>query len=100
VALHRYRCQAHHCRWEGNIRRSRSSPSTDHSDHDPLDLKPGRTVPLTFVACMVLSIAAVGIVFVAAHTDWMPSMSLAIPDAGSDTASASAAITPVSSKGP
>jgi hypothetical protein len=100
VALHRYRCQAHHCRWEGNIRRARASPSAAHGDHDPLDQTPGRTVPVTFVACMLLSLAAAAVVFVAAQPDWMPSMLMAISDAGSKTASASAAITPVASKGP
>jgi hypothetical protein len=100
VALHRYRCQEHHCRWEGNIRRSRTSPSATQGNHAPLDQTQDRTVPVTFVACMLLSLAAATVVFVAAHTDWMPSMLMAISDAGPETVSASAAITPVASKSP
>lgn len=101
VALYRYRCHAHHCRWEGNICKSRAWPFHAHNDQYPLDREAGRTVPRTFVACMQLSVAAAAVVFVAAHTDWMPSESMAISQAGSEPASVSAVagITPVASKG-
>jgi hypothetical protein len=68
--LHRFRCDAHGCRWEGNIRlrhqRDGAAGNAGYSRYEA----PSRTGPVTFIVHMVLVVIGVVLVFAFAYGEW------------------------------
>jgi hypothetical protein len=70
IPLHRYRCDAHDCRWEGNIRRSRTGRvSAARGSRAPNEV-PENRIPAAFVMHMALVVIGVLFVFAVAYVDW------------------------------
>jgi hypothetical protein len=61
--LARYRCASHDCRWEGNLRLPRGRQDTAG---DAKQDSRNRTIPVTFIVHMALTLVATGFVFVVA----------------------------------
>lgn len=68
--LHRFRCEAHDCLWEGNIRQTRMQRNSTGGRSGSRSVVRKSTIPVAFVVHMMLVFFGVVFVFVMAHVDW------------------------------